>query len=146
MELVRLSRLQRWILSAAYGNRCADPAADDPDLYYHEILAGYFGFPVRWNADKPLHLSPGPHHFDRAAIGHARCHAAEVSISRAVRRLEARGLVERREAAHGRWAGLRLADVAVEAASTLGPATVKRVLTTRPQSGALTPAAARQSG
>ena len=130
MKLTRLSRQQRWILSAAYRNRCAGPPADDPDLYYHEILAGYFGFPVRWNADKPLHLSPGPHHFDREAIGHARCHAAEVSISRAVQRLEARGLVERRAAAYGRWTGLRLTDVAVEAARTLSPATVRQVLTT----------------
>ncbi len=119
MDLAKLSRLQRWILSTAYGNRSAGSAAD-PDLYYYEILAGYFGFPVRWNADKPLHSSTGSHHFDREAIGRARCHAAQASIGRAVRRLEARGLVERREAAYGRSAGLRITDVAVEAASQLG--------------------------
>src|SRR5579859_4370384 len=95
MELAKLSRLQRWILFAAYANRSGDSTAD-PDLYYHEILAGYFGFPVRWNADKPLHSTTGSHHFDRQAIGRARYHAAQASIGRAVRRLEARGLVERR--------------------------------------------------
>ena len=120
MDLAKLSRLQRWILYAAYGNRSGEATPADPDLYYHEILAGYFGFPVRWNADKPLHATTGSHHFDRQAIGRARYHAAQASIGRAVRRLEARGLVERRGAAFGQSAGLRIADVAVEAAGKLG--------------------------
>jgi hypothetical protein len=119
MELAKLSRLQRWILYAAYANRSGDSTAD-PDLYYHEILAGYFGFPVRWNADKPLHSTTGSHHFDRQAIGRARYHAAQASIGRAVRRLEARGLVERHSSATGQSAGLRIADIAVEAARKLG--------------------------
>jgi hypothetical protein len=125
VNLVKLSRLQRWILSAACENRSADPAADS-DLYYHEILAGYFGFPMRWHADKPWHLSPGLHHFDREAIGHARYHAAQASIGRAVRRLEARGLVERRKPACG-GTGLRIADAAVEAARNLRTAATYRV-------------------
>jgi hypothetical protein len=120
MDVAKLSRLQRWILSAAYGNRSADSTAAELDLYYHEILAGYFGFPVRWNADKPLHATTGSHHFDREAIGRGRYHAAQASIGRAVRRLEARGLVERRGATNGQSAGLRIADIAVEAASKLG--------------------------
>ena len=119
MELAKLSRLQRWILDAAYGNRSGNQAGPEADLYYHEILAGYFGFPVARNADKPLHSSPGSHHFDRQAIGQARFHAAQASIGRAVRRLEARGLVERRGAGCGRSAGLTIADIAVEAASKL---------------------------
>jgi hypothetical protein len=125
MDLAKLSRLQRWILYAAYDNRSGDSPPADLDLYYHEILAGYFGFPVRWNADKPLHSGTGAHHFDRQAIGRGRYHAAQASIGRAVRRLEARGLVERRGPACGQSAGLRIADAAVEATSRLGERRVK---------------------
>jgi uncharacterized protein YfaT (DUF1175 family) len=120
MDLARLSRLQRYILDAAWENRATESRqADDPsqaDLYYHEVLTGYFSFPVRWYAGRPLRSDPGSHHFDRAAIGPARYDAAQASLSHAVLCLEARGLVERYVTAVSWWSGLRLTDAAVRAA------------------------------
>lgn len=94
--------------------------AGDPspaDLYYHEVLAGYFSFPVRWYAGRPRRSDPGSHHFDREAIGRARYDAAQADLSRAVLCLEAHGLVERYVAAVSWWSGLKLTDAAVQAAS-----------------------------
>ena len=119
MDLGKLSRLQRWILYAAFDNRSVDPAAPKVDLYNHEILAGYFGFPMRWYDREPLHSHPGAHRFDREQIGRERYDAAQASVSRAVKRLEARGLVERYAGAASRWAGLRLTDAGFEAAPML---------------------------
>jgi hypothetical protein len=123
MDLAKLSRLQRFILCAAYENRVSEAAqegAPQVDLYYQEVLAGYFGFPVRWYEGDGLRSHPGSRHFDREAIGRSRYDAAQASLSRAVRRLEKRGLVTRYVGAMSRWSGLRLVDSAVEAASRLG--------------------------
>jgi hypothetical protein len=125
MDLAKLSRLQRWILYAAYDNRSGPAPASQPDLYYHEILAGYFRFPVRWYGGEPLHSHPGSHHFDREEIGRARYDAAQASVSRAVRRLETRGLAERYAGAVSRWTGVRLTDAGFEAAPKLDLQTVK---------------------
>lgn len=116
MDLAKLSRLQQWILYAAYDNRSAAVDGTGADLYYHEVLFSYFGFPMLWHTDEPLHSHPGAHRFDREAIGRARYGAAQASVSRAVRRLEALGLAERYVPPAGRWAGLRLTDTAIEAA------------------------------
>jgi hypothetical protein len=75
---------------------------------------------MRWYGNEDLRSRPGSHRFDREAIGRARYDAAQASLSRAVRRLEARGLVERYEGAVSRWAGVRLADGALEAAGKCG--------------------------
>jgi hypothetical protein len=67
-----------------------EPGASLPevDLYYAEVLAVYFGFPVTWWPDRSLREVQGSHRFDREAIGCARYDAAQASLSRAVRRLE----------------------------------------------------------
>jgi hypothetical protein len=132
MDLAKLSRLQRWILYAAFENRLGDPGAPEVDLYTHEILAGYFAFPMRWYDREPLHSKPGSHRFDREQIGRERYDAAQASISRTVRRLEARGLVERYVADVSRWAGLRLTDAGVEAAPILDDQETVRILADRP--------------
>ena len=119
MDLAKLSRLQRWILYAAFENRSGDPDAPKVDLYNHEILAGYFAFPMRWYDREPLHSNPGSHRFDRDQIGRARYDAAQASVSRAVRRMEARGLLKRYVGEVSRWAGLRLTDAGFEAATVL---------------------------
>ena len=120
MDPARLSRLQRYILDAARENRAAEVRqAGDPsqaDLYYHEVLTGYFSFPVHWYAGRPLRSDPGSHYFDRQAIGGARYDAAQASLSRAVQCLEARGLVERYVSPLSWWSGLKLTDAAVQAA------------------------------
>jgi hypothetical protein len=129
MGLAKLSRLQRWILSAAYENRSSDPDAAQVDLYYHEIFAGYFGFPMRWYGSESLHSKPGSHRFDREQVGRERYGAAHASVSRAVRRLEARGLVERYAGTVIRWAGLRLTDAGFEAAPVLDHQQTLRTIT-----------------
>lgn len=121
MNLAKLSRLQRFILHTAYRNRLAEDgltAKGKPrvDLYYHEVLAGYFEFPVAHYASN-LREHPGSHRFDREAIGQARYNAAQASLSRAARRLEDRGLINRYNAAASWWAGLRLTDSAITALS-----------------------------
>ncbi|MGH3180809.1 MAG: hypothetical protein ACRDOE_02725 [Streptosporangiaceae bacterium] len=67
MDLAKLSRLQRYILYAAFDNRsldvCEPDAAPKVDLYYHEVLAGYFGFPMRRYDGEPLRSHPGSHRF-----------------------------------------------------------------------------------
>jgi hypothetical protein len=118
MDLAKLSRLQRWILYAAWENRL-DGDDGNADLYYHEILAGYFGFPMRWYGDQPRHSHPGSHRFDREEIGRARYDTAQASASRAVRRLTDRGLAERYVGAFSRWSALRLTDAGFAAAPTL---------------------------
>lgn len=125
MDLAKLSRLQRWILYAAYENRASvmcEPsgAPSEVDLYYAEVLAGYFGFPWSHWAGRGLREAHGAHIFDREAIGQERYNAAQASLSRAVRRLEARGLVERHMAVYSRWTGVRLLDGVLEAVSKLG--------------------------
>jgi hypothetical protein len=89
------------------------------------VLFSYFGFPMRRHTDEPLHSLPGARRFEREAIGRVRYDAARAAVSRAFRRLEARGLAELYVMVGGRRAGLRLTDAAVEAASKLGQPTVK---------------------
>jgi DNA-binding MarR family transcriptional regulator len=66
-----------------------------------------------------LRSHPGSHRFDLEEIGAGRYDAAQASVSRAARRLEARGLVERYVGAVSRWAGLRLTVAGFEAAPVL---------------------------
>ncbi len=96
------------------------PAASAPDVSYHEILAGYFGFPVARYADEPSGAHPGTRRFDREEIGRARYDAAQASLSRAVRRLEARGLVGGRPAGAIRRPGVKLTDTGLEVALEVG--------------------------
>jgi hypothetical protein len=89
----------------------------------HVVVAWYYG------ASEPLHSKPGSHRFDREQIGRDRYGAAHASVSRAVRRLEARGLVERYAGTVIRWAGLRLTDAGFEAAPVLDHQQTLRTIT-----------------
>jgi hypothetical protein len=71
---------------------------------------------VRKSSQDP---EPGSNHFDREEIGRSRYDTAHASLSRAVRRLEARGLATRYTGAGSRWSGLRLTDAGFEAAPVL---------------------------
>jgi hypothetical protein len=137
-----LSQLQRQILALAYRNRCERlerAATLDPeshqyrvltrgvgsvDLYHAEALRDIFGWPVRsfswrWDGGRPT----WGQNFSKRRIGERRYRSGQASLSRAVRRLEERGLVER----HGvrgmmeNLSGLTLTQRGVEEASQGGP-------------------------
>jgi hypothetical protein len=111
-DTAKLSKLQRSILTLAYERRDRDRP-----LYYAEILAEVFDFPVSYYADS-LAENPGSQHFSRERIGAGRYDAAQASLSRAVRRLADRGLVEIVVAAYSRWTGLSLTEEAVKSGAS----------------------------
>jgi hypothetical protein len=57
--------------------------------------------------------------FDVEEIGRERYDAAQAAVSRAIVRLEQRGLVERIFGAYSHWAGVNLTDAGVELAQTV---------------------------
>lgn len=110
----KLSRLQRFILTAADRNRTSEARADaskGADLYYSEIMADWFGF-------EPTNDPRGQasQHFDLSTIGKKRYSAASASISRAVLRLQARGLVTCLRGSIARWSGVSLTPQGAKAA------------------------------
>src|SRR5579863_1637444 len=87
-----LSRLQRWMLERAAMNRAAEQRNDPSrgaDLYYAEVLAGFYGFQSHYS----IRGNPGSHHFRPHEIGRGKYNAACAAISRAAKRLAERGLV-----------------------------------------------------
>jgi hypothetical protein len=66
------------------------------DLYYGEVLAGFYGFgyehPKNPEMDTRFFLGAGQR-FEPDVVGRARYNAACAAVSRAVTRLEHRGLV-----------------------------------------------------
>jgi hypothetical protein len=64
------------------------------DLYVSEILQGYFG----WKPLSPIRMEGGErnigYHFSRRRIGEATYRKVMATLSRSIRRLEERGLVE----------------------------------------------------
>ena len=100
-----LSPLQQVILETAARNRSVSD--DRPtDVYAAEILVSYFGFPLT----RSYHPARGyiGQHFSRTEIGARRYDAAQASLSRAMRRLETRGLIERVQGAYALWSGANL--------------------------------------
>lgn len=104
-----LSELQKFILARALANcevegRVSSPPGYNADLYEHEVLAEFFGLPVanqavwRWPTyqTRLASLGKGQGVIDRRAVGAARYNSARASLSRAVARLKARGLVTTR--------------------------------------------------
>jgi len=116
-----LSTLQKTILRMAYVNYAVGlRAADnrDVDVYFHEVLAAFWG----WQPASPLRdhtgqFRPGQH-FSRDAIGAERYNAAHASLSRAVVRLERRGLVTAHRG-YVKWRGIRLTPAGFDAAKDL---------------------------
>jgi len=77
------------------------------ECYYREVLVEHFGFPTRC---RNLRLHPGDQVFDVRRIGRERYGAAQASLSRAVGRLEARGLVTVYTGARSHWTGCSLTE------------------------------------
>ena len=112
----KLSALQRSILRLALRNRIAENRTDDSsgaDCYYSEIMFEHFGFPPE-RADH-LREHPGSPQFDPHAIGERRYASASAAISRAAKRLEARGLVTCVTGWPG-WSGVSLTPTGIQAA------------------------------
>ena len=59
---------------------------------------------------KRIRENPGNQWFKRGAINSKGYNDAQASLSRAVKRLEARGLVVSHQDSDSRWAGIRLTD------------------------------------
>ncbi len=108
-----LSELQRSMLALALGIRRRGERSWG-DLSATDVLVVVYGFPV---------ARSGIQQFDRAAIGHGRHNAAAVSVSRALARLEKRGLVERPQLRNGSLARgyVVLTPAGVAVAETLPP-------------------------
>ena len=117
-SIQRLSSLQRQILAMSRVNRIkegrTDHEAHGADLYYSEIMVAVYGFPSSESlremeagvlTDK---RKAGGKKFDRRAIGLARYNRAQAAISRAMRRLESRGLITLVCGRYARWSGCSL--------------------------------------
>ena len=91
-----LSELQHYIVAKA--------AAAPDFLYIGEILAGFFG----WQPIRPIRDQNGKRFycFSRKRIGKKRYGSTMATVSRACRRLEELGLVERRQGLA--WSGVRV--------------------------------------
>ncbi len=121
MTTAKLSRLQRSILELAYVNRVAEgrhSESSGADLYFYELMVACFGFPTppRRYGETDRRRVPGSQRFSRRQIGAARYDAAQASVSRAVRRLEDRGLVVRLCGAVSHWSGLSLSPAGLAVA------------------------------
>jgi hypothetical protein len=137
------SDLQRFLLRRASEQQC---------LYYAEVLADYFGWEPR--GPRPQHDSadprvppadlqgPGTRYFDPDRIGRPRYHRTIAALSRACRRLEARGFVWSVGGRYGHWHGVEIteagrawlaADAAIATTPARAPGAGALVTTTRAQ-------------
>lgn len=114
-----LSDLQKTILRLALANR--DKDLDDEthgaDVYHWEILAEYFG----WKEFLDEYRL-GSHsiyvRFPKEQIEESRYRGARVSLTRALDRLQTRGLLTRVTGMHFRWMGANLTPKGIEIAKT----------------------------
>jgi hypothetical protein len=91
-----LSQLQKKILLMAYENRTQKARHQGVDLRYPDVLREWWGWePVGWRWEKGERCDASSRHFSKQQIGERQYRSAEASLSRAVRRLEERGLVYR---------------------------------------------------
>jgi hypothetical protein len=129
VNLTGLSTLQRWMLTEAAKNQDRErlgpnllkrgtKTAVGADLYYSEVLAGFYKFPYtqvavqdctgKVYATDSLRCHQGTQRFKPEEIGRARYNAACAAISRAASRLERRGLVSVIRGRNSHWAGIDL--------------------------------------
>jgi hypothetical protein len=107
-----LSDIQKTILSLAASNR--GMAGRKVDLYQAEIFQELCG----WN---PIRVLSERHytgqHFSKVEVGERQYNGARATVSRAIRRLEERGLVIRVSGACSKWSGINLTAEGVKIAS-----------------------------
>jgi hypothetical protein len=121
-----LSELQRSILTLALHNRFAEGRCDGSngcDVYLPEILAVHFKWPLAYegtptdirrdrdgdddNKDGGIYSASQPW-FSKAMIGAKRYAAGHAALSRAMARLQSRGLITIRGGAYSNWNGANL--------------------------------------
>ena len=105
-----LSEIQKDILRLAVVNRDDPERKASTDLYYGQVYVDVFGWKVKHKYRRPLSEHPGGQNFDLDEIGRKHYDVVLASVSRAVRRLEERGLVVRMVGSTCHWAGLNLTD------------------------------------
>jgi len=111
-----LSDFQKRILVLAYEKREQKVS----HLLTAEVLASVYQWPIRergWPFKSEI--QHGRQNFSRQAIGPGRYEAARASVSKAFRRLEARGLVVRLVGAMALWAGVSLTEEGVRVAQKI---------------------------
>jgi hypothetical protein len=123
--MAALSALQKQILSLALKNRETENRTEDAqsgaDLYYSEILVSVYGFePIESLRTRDGRRKSFGKKFDVGAIGKDRYNSAMAAISRAVLRLDQRGLVTALRGTFSRWSGCDLTDDGVRTANTVG--------------------------
>lgn len=125
-----LSELQRTILRLAVDNRgrhreavlglreslgaAVSVETCGADVYYAEVLAYYWGWEgtVPWRENRRRR-------FSKAQIGPMAYSSALASLSRAMLRLQKRGLVVGKQGRGSRWSGADLTDAGAELAAAL---------------------------
>jgi len=98
-----ISVLQRAIIRIAYQHR-QRAESNQADLFFYQFVVEYF-FKATRAEDKP---DPDRQHFTRKKVGRRRYQRTMTSLSRAVTRLEERGLVRRVKVKGCQWTGLSL--------------------------------------
>ena len=101
-----LSKLQTTILVTALANREARSDGRHVDVYYDEVLIAFYGWPARlvWGR------RANGQHFNVAEIGKRKYDAGNAALSRAMIRLEHRGLITRHRGAYAGWSGAKLTE------------------------------------
>jgi hypothetical protein len=124
-EATKLSPLQKQILVLALRNkeregRGFDWKAGGPDVFYSEIMAEIYHFPLRkdYGGRGPREM-PANRIFAPKQIGEKRYRAAKSAISRSVLRLHRRDLAISIESARSTWSGCILTPSGVVAARRL---------------------------
>jgi len=139
----KLSKLQRWILTHAHKNRVAehrDLGADGADLFYGQVLAGFYQFPrtAPWEIWEPWQKTrPVAQTFSACEIGQAKYNAAHAAVSRALERLRQRGLIDILRGTWVYWKGINLTGAGAAFAERQANNSESSPLTASPQAGAV---------
>jgi hypothetical protein len=116
----KLSSQQKQIVLRAFRNwegAHATDARHRVDLFYSEVLHDLYGLPTRDGVHP--RQKPANRIFSPAAIGHARYHVIQSSVSRSILRLAQRGLVQQVHGPKSTWSGCILTSAGVTLARRL---------------------------
>ena len=117
-----LSQKQQNVLVLALEKRRDDPDRN-VDLYCAEMLHHLWGFPYKFGRREFGHGQ----NFDQDQIGRRPYRSARASLSRSLRRLEDRGLVERYDGVSAKWVGIELTSAGEDVASGLSVNTAENL-------------------